>query len=96
MITEDQISLRDNPARHRFEAQVGELTAVAEYRLRDKVITFTHTEVPHPLEGRGVGSKLAKWALDFSRGQGYRVIPQCPFIAKFIQRHAEYSDLIAG
>ncbi len=85
-----------NPEKHRFEAQVGEVLAVAEYRLNGKTIAFTHTEVPPAIEGCGVGATLVRAALEHAREQGYRVIPECPFVAQFIHRHAEYADLLSG
>jgi uncharacterized protein len=56
-------------------------------------VLFTHTEVDTRYEGRGVGSALARAALDDVRRQGKLVIAQCPFIAGYIQRHPEYADL---
>jgi uncharacterized protein len=47
-------------------------------------------------EGKGVGSRLAQQALDATRASGLRANPQCPFIARFIERHEEYSDLVAN
>ncbi len=47
-------------------------------------------------EGQGLGSKLARFALDDTRRQHLKVVPTCPFIAKFIQGHAEYQDLVVG
>jgi uncharacterized protein len=54
------------------------------------VITFTHTEVPAELSGRGIGSALARGALHQVRAQGLKVVAQCPFIGK----HPEYGDLL--
>src|SRR6266849_1006813 len=75
--------VRNNPALHRFELDADGHTAVAYYRLSPGVITFTHTEVPPELSGRGVGSKLARGALDLVRARGLKVVAQCPFIAGF-------------
>ncbi len=94
MSAEDGATVHNNPEKHRFELQVGDLVGIAEYRLKDKTITFTHTEVPPALEGRGVGSRLVGAALDDLRSQGYRVVPACPFVAEYIRRHPEYSDLV--
>jgi len=91
---EGNLIIRDNLEVHRFEAQVGDSLAIAEYRLRDGVITFTHTEVPEGLRGHGVASRLIKNALDESRAQQYQVIPLCPFVAAYIRRHPEYQDLV--
>jgi predicted GNAT family acetyltransferase len=87
--------VQDNPAKSQFELIVDGHTALAAYRLKPGVITFTHTEVPEALGGRGVGSELAKGALDQVRGRGLKVVPLCPFIKAYIEKHPEYQDLLA-
>ena len=57
---------------------------------------FVHTEVLPAFEGKGVGSRLATWALDDVRARGLKLTPQCPFIAAFIKRHPAYADLVVG
>jgi predicted GNAT family acetyltransferase len=89
----DQVT--DNPARHRFELTVDGHTAFAAYALAGDVITFVHTEVPKELAGRGVGSTLARGALDNVRARRLKVIAECPFIAAYIAKHAEFADLLA-
>ena len=59
-------------------------------------MTFIHTEIAPEFEGRGLGSRLAVAALDDVRRRGLRVVPRCPFIARFIAGHAEYQDLLAA
>lgn len=88
-------TVRDNEAQHRFELEIDGHTAIAAYSLAPGVITFTHTEVPKELGGRGVGSKLASGALDQVRARGLKVVAKCPFIAAFIQKNASYQDLLA-
>jgi predicted GNAT family acetyltransferase len=88
-------SVRDNPARHRYELEVEGHVAFAEYRLAAGVITFIHTEVPKELGGKGVGSTLARGALEDVRRRGFRVVAQCPFIKGFMDKHAEFNDLVA-
>ncbi len=87
--------VRDNPEKHQFEMIVEGFTALAAYRLKPGVITFTHTEVPKELGGRGIGSQLAKGALDQVRARGLKVVPLCPFIKAYIEKNAEYQDLLA-
>ena len=84
----------DNPARHRFELVVDDHIAKSEYALEDGVMTFIHTEVPEALAGRGIGSRLIRGALDQARGRGLKVIAQCPFVKGYIEKHAEYADLL--
>ena len=85
----------DNTAEHRFELDVDGHVAVAHYSLSPGVITFTHTEVPKALSGRGIGSMLARGALDHVRASGLKLIAQCEFIAGYLGKHPEYADLIA-
>jgi len=87
-----------NPAAHRYEAHLdGELAGFAEYELTDARVVFTHTVVEDRFEGKGVGSALARFALDDVRADGTRrVLPRCPFIRGWIGKHPEYADLVDG
>jgi predicted GNAT family acetyltransferase len=58
------------------------------------VITFRHTEVPPALEGRGIGSRLIRGALEFARAKSLKVVPQCPFVSAYMAKHAEFNDLL--
>lgn len=87
-----------SPDKTRYEAHVdGELAGFAEYILADGLIVFTHTEVDPAYEGQGVGSSLARFALDDVRDAGERrVLPMCPFIKGWIARHREYVPIVYG
>jgi len=87
-------TVRDNPARHRFELDLDGRTASAYYQLSPGVITFTHTEVPAEMSGHGVGSQLVRGALEAARAQGLKVVPKCPFVAAYMAKHAEFNDLL--
>lgn len=84
----------NNSAKDRFELGVDGHTAAAYYTLKDGVITFTHTEVPKELEGRGIGSRLVKGALERVQAQGLKVVPQCPFVKGYIGKHPEFAGLL--
>ena len=87
--------VHDEPDRSRFVAQVeGRLAGVAAYELAEGLITFTHTVVEDEVEGQGVGSALARTALDAARERGLAVVPRCSFIAGWIDRHPDYADLV--
>jgi predicted GNAT family acetyltransferase len=88
--------IENEPERSRFAADVDGRTAFVEYRLRGDQIYLSHTEVPPALEGRGIGSALAKYALGYARENGLQVVPSCNFIAAYIRSHPEYSDLVAA
>lgn len=85
----------DNRDRSRFELEVEGHTAFAAYTIDGNVITFTHTVVPAALEGRGIASRLIQHALTDVRDRGLRVIAQCPFVAAYIRKHAEWAELLA-
>ena len=90
----DQIVVRNNEALQRYEAQVnGQLAIIAYRRMGDQII-FTHTEVPEELEGHGIAARMAHVALEDARAQHLSVIPRCPFVASYIQRHPVYLDLV--
>ncbi|MBY8828816.1 GNAT family N-acetyltransferase [Hephaestia mangrovi] len=89
-------TVRDNRAEQEFELEVDGHRAIAAYQLEDDRIVFTHTLVPRAIEGRGVGSRLIRAALDSARDQHLKVVPQCPFVAAYIERHPEYRDLLAA
>ena len=87
--------VRDNQAEQEFTLEVDGERAVAAYQLYGDEIVFTHTVVPPAIEGRGVGSRLIRVALDSARDRGLKVVPQCPFVADFIRKHPGYRDLVA-
>ena len=90
----DTIKIIDNPGKHRFEADLGDAVAIAEYNLLSHAIMFTHTEVPEEFEGRGIGTKLIEFALAAGRERGLQVIPICPFFAAYMREHEEVQDLL--
>ena len=88
------LKITNNTLKHRFETEVGSRTAFLNYILGKGVITFTHTEVPSALNGRGIGTALAKAGLDYAIAESLRVIPQCPFVADFIRIHPQYQPIV--
>ena len=91
------VEVRNNPTEYRYEVWAdGELAGYAQYVLGCEQIAFVHTQVYESYEGLGLGSRLARAALDDVRARGLVVMPFCPFIVGFIERHLdEYRDLVA-
>lgn len=85
-----------NQQEHRYEARIdGELAGIVEYRPSVGLVTLTHTEVDDRFEGKGVGSALARYALDDARADGTRrVLVTCPFITSWIGKHPDYQDVL--
>jgi hypothetical protein len=93
---EADISVRDNPQLHHYEIFVdGDLAGFSAYRDDAGRRVFTHTQVDDDYEGQGIGSALARGALDDTRRAGLAVVPRCPFVDAFIKHHPEYADLVA-
>ena len=85
--------VRDNAERGRFELDRGDAIAIAEYRLDSGTITFTRTETPLVLRGQGIASELIRNALLAARERGLKVETSCSFVADYLKRHPESSDL---
>jgi|SRR3712207_3973099 predicted GNAT family acetyltransferase len=90
------VEVRNNPTKNRYEVWAdGELAGYARYVLRHGRIAFVHTEVYEAYEGLGLGTRLARSALEDARSRKRVVMPYCPFIAGYIERHLdEYRDLV--
>jgi uncharacterized protein len=90
-----ETAVSDNPARHRYEITAdGELAGFTVYELRPEVIAFMHTEIGDEYGGRGLGSILIRCTLDDVRARGLSVLPYCPFVRSWLERHDDYVDLV--
>jgi predicted GNAT family acetyltransferase len=92
-MTETQVV--DDPEAGRFDIVAdGERAGFVAYRRAGSTIELTHTEIDPRFEGRGLGSVLVHGALDAARAGSLAVLPYCPFVRRYIQRHREYLDLV--
>ncbi len=66
----------------------------AQYQEAGEHRIFTHTEIDDSLSGQGMGSRLIRAALDDTRQQGKRIVPECEFVAAYVQKHDDWNDLI--
>jgi predicted GNAT family acetyltransferase len=88
-------TVRDNKAQNRFELDAEGAIAFANYRLAPSTVIITHTETPRALRGRGIASELVKGALELIRADGLKVVAGCAFVVDYLQKHPEFSDLVA-
>ena len=97
MSTAVDLTVTHRPDEHRFEAYMaGRQVGVLEYvEVSERTIVYLSTRVPAEYEGRGIGSALARAALDDARARGRQVVPRCWFVAGWIDRHPDYADLLA-
>lgn len=88
-------AVHDVPERERFEIEVdGALVGFVQYRRRPSAIAFVHTEIDPGHEGAGLGGVLVSAALEEARREGVGVLPFCPFVRSYIERHPEFLDLV--
>lgn len=83
------LEIRNNTAKRRFELEAEGKTAFTAYVLSEGAIEFTHTVVPPELEGKGIGSALAKFVLDYAKANKLEAILTCPFLKKWKERHPD-------
>jgi predicted GNAT family acetyltransferase len=88
-------SIRDNAEDGRYEMTTAAGLAFLSYRLRGDVISLDHAEVPLSLRGMGVAGPFVKAVLDDVRRRGLNMVPRCGYVAAYVRRHPEYSDLVA-
>ena len=87
--------VRDNKDRLRYEIVVdGVVAGFLQYNMRGGRLILVHTEIDDEYGGRGLATELVRGALDDARGRNVRIVPICPFVEGFLERHPEYDDLV--
>jgi predicted GNAT family acetyltransferase len=85
-----------NADEQRYEIHVdGVLAGFTEAKEDGEVVAFPHTLVLEQFEGKGLASQLVAGALDDIRARDKRIIAQCPYVARFVEKHQDYADLLA-
>lgn len=83
-----------NEARQRFELATPAGIAWLDYRLLGQTLYLTHAEVPRAARGAGFAGQVTRGALEWARARGFKVVPQCGYVAAYIQRHEGFGDLL--
>jgi predicted GNAT family acetyltransferase len=87
--------VRDDKERYRYEIVVdGAVAGFIQYNIRGGRMILVHTEVREEYGGRGLATQLVRGALDDVRRRNLRIVPICPFVEAYIERHPEYDDLV--
>jgi uncharacterized protein len=87
--------VRDAPDRERYEVSIGgKVAGFTQYTARPGLIAFIHTEIDEQLQGRGLADRLIRFALEDAGARGLAVLPFCPFVKAFIERHREFEALV--
>lgn len=94
-MSESRIEIADAPERERYEISIdGERVGLTAYRLRPGLIAFIHTEIDEDKQGLGLADRLIRFALEDARERDLAVLPFCPFVKAFIERHREFETLV--
>ncbi|MFD7619244.1 GNAT family N-acetyltransferase [Streptomyces sp. NPDC059802] len=81
-------------ARHRYEILVDDKRAgLTAYRDLDDRRVFFHTEIDDAHAGQGLAAILVEQALIDVRASGMRIVPVCPYVAKFLKKHQEFAEI---
>ena len=90
-----QPEMVDNREAQRFEIVVdGEVGGFVQYKRHHDTLSLIHTEIGDAFEGRGLASTLVRDVLEAARKEGAAVLPFCPFVRSYVQRHPEYVPLV--
>ena len=94
-MTDDDVQVRREDDHDRYLITLdGETAGIAHYQMHGNWRVFTHTVVDERFEGKGLGSQLVRFALDDTRAQGMRIVPRCPFVHAYIDKHHDWDDII--
>jgi predicted GNAT family acetyltransferase len=93
-MSSDALHVHHNQADSRYELEIDGQLAMITYRDADGVRYYIHTEVPKALEGRGIASLMAKAVLDEAQAEHLTIVPLCPFVRGYIERHTQYKSLV--
>ncbi len=90
-----ELTVVHNADEQRYEGWLdGIRVGFVDAKAGDGVVELPHTEVDPAYGGRGFAAEIVAFALDDIRAQGRRVNPVCPYVARYIERHPDYQDLL--
>jgi uncharacterized protein len=90
-----EVDVQHRESAKRFTAPTPSGLAYMSYAEPDeRTIDLQHTVVPEADRGRGVGGALVRTAFGHAREVGKRVIPTCPFVKAWLERHPDQADVV--
>ncbi|MDU1891890.1 MAG: GNAT family N-acetyltransferase [Dysgonomonas sp.] len=91
----ENYDLIDNVEQKQYEFHVGEYLPKIEYiKTKNGEIYLTHTEVPIALEGQGIATQLVEKVLADIESKDLKLVPMCPFVAKYIKKHPDWKRIV--
>ena len=69
-------------------------TLYRDYTTEDGAVQriFPHTEVKDEFGGHGLASTLVREALDLTVADGVAIVPVCPYVKSWIEKHEGYTE----
>lgn len=91
------IDIQHQPDEQRFISIIDGHKCLLTYRITSdpKVWDFNHTYTAPELRGQGIAGKITRYAMEYARVNGIKVIPGCPYVKEFVKNHPEYGDVVA-
>jgi predicted GNAT family acetyltransferase len=97
MTEQAQGVVTDQRTHSRYEITAGgKLAGFLNYKEANGRRDLVHTEVGAQFEGQGLAAQLVRGALDEARASGRKIVPSCSYVAKFVERHPDYQDLVVS
>jgi predicted GNAT family acetyltransferase len=84
-----------NEDENQFELHTKDGTAFLEFIREGEKLFLTHTETPEALRGQGIAADLVKQSLQRAKDNGLTVVPSCSFVAKYVNNHPEWNDILS-
>jgi len=84
-----------NQQASRFELVDAPERAHLNYHFADRRLTLVHTEAADEFEGQGIGSTLVRTALTYADEHDLAVVPVCPFVTGWLERHPDRAAQLA-
>jgi uncharacterized protein len=85
----NDLTVRDNTDANRFEIDVDGLVAHLDYQRNGNELAILHTEVPPALRRQGLGTLLARVAVETAHAQGLRLKVLCPFVREYRRKNPD-------
>ncbi len=84
-----------NRGRYWIDLDPGHQAEMTYLKREDGTMVIDHTGVPREFEGKGIALQLVKRAIEDARTEGFKIVPQCPYVAVQFRRHPDWDDLLA-
>ncbi|QGG93646.1 GNAT family N-acetyltransferase [Actinomarinicola tropica] len=90
----DATDIIDDADEQRFVYREDGAEAELTYRAEGGRLVLDHTGVPDAMGGKGVAARLVQSAIDRAARSGETVVPRCPYVQRWLERHPDEAGRI--